>query len=93
MFELWVGERDRPHPLQLAQHVDEVIRHDGGQAHRLDRGQEVHDRVGLEPGRGVDIGHSEGAVDDAAVLHVGRQEAERLLRSLGPGHGGFIRIR
>ncbi len=39
------------------------------------------------------IGGEEGAVDDAAVLHVGGEEAERFLGGLQPGDGGAFRQR
>ena len=33
-----------------------------------------------------DAGFGQVLVDDAAVLHVGREQAERQLADLGPGH-------
>src|SRR5207247_478837 len=54
--------------------------------HQPDAGKEVDDRVGLKLGDRAGAGFLKGRVDDAAILHIGRQEAQRLFRRVAPGH-------
>ena len=49
--------------------------------------REQHDHgIGFQRRLRVAAGRAQQAVDDAAVLHVGREQAERHLRDLRPGH-------
>jgi hypothetical protein len=50
-------------------------------------GEERGDGVGLDAGCGLGAGCLEGGVDDAPVLHVRGEEAERPLGGLCPGDG------
>ncbi len=74
------GQRLRDHPR---------LGRDAGDA-AAGVGEHGRHRVRLDDRLGHGAGRGEGAVDDAAVLHVGRQQAQRQRRRLGPADRGAV---
>ena len=64
----------------------EFRRHHAGPAPGLDMRIEHHERVRGQRRRGLGADRRQRAIDDAAVLHVGRQQAQRHLPDFLPGH-------
>src|SRR5258708_25509020 len=68
-----------------AENAEEALRHDGGPAAQTDMGDEGEDRIRLDDDpRLDDAGITEETVDDAPILHIRRQQAERDLGDLVP---------
>src|SRR5437588_196478 len=91
LYSMWCEERslaiarDGAQPLGQPQGVGQLFRHYAGPAAGT-HVREQHDHgVGFERRLGVPTGGVQQAVDDAPVLHIRRQQAERDAPDLGPG--------
>ena len=85
VFDERVDDRNAAHGIGKAQRLRKLRRHHAGPASGLHVGIENEQRVRGQRRRGFGADRKQRLVDDAAVLHVRRQQAQRHLPDLLPG--------
>ena len=80
-----LDDRDRPHVIGQAERFGELCRHDARPLAGAHMGKQHDHRIRFKRRRRLGAGGAQQAVEDAAVLHVRREQAERDFADLRPG--------